>query len=165
MKKALNYTGLTKTDPILAQSLAMAGLIITILFYLRQTLFRTDHYRIIDESGRYHLYQDMDLDGIYIGYLSTKGYLFEEDDGTYTWYRANGIRYLFNQDLQCIAKSDSNGNVQTLTYNTDGLLETVTDESTGRSIGFIYNADGRIEYVTASGHKCSDGWYLGDLPV
>ncbi len=111
-------------------------------------LFRTDHYRIIDESGRYHLYQDMDLDGIYIGYLSTKGYLFEEDDGTYTWYRANGIRYLFNQDLQCIAKSDSNGNVQTLTYNTDGLLETVTDESTGRSIGFIYNADGRIEYVT-----------------
>ncbi len=109
---------------------------------------RTDHYRIVDESGRYHLYRDMDGDNTYTGYISTKGTLVHESDGTYTWYRPNGITYIFNMALQFIAKIDGNGNVQTLTYNADNFLDTVTDEATGRSIGFVYNAEGYIDHIT-----------------
>ena len=106
------------------------------------------HYRIMDESGRFHYYRDMDGDGTYNGILSSKGTLVAETDDTFTWHRANGITYTFNQQLQFIAKQDGHGNVQTLSYNTDGRLETVTDQATGRAMGFVYNADDRIAQIT-----------------
>ena len=105
-------------------------------------------YQITDESDRIHNFRDYEGDGIYIGIQSTKGHLVEDTDGSLIWYRGNGVTYTFNSGLKLVSKTDGNGNVQILAYNTDGLLETVTDESTGRSIGFIYNADGRIENVT-----------------
>ena len=107
-----------------------------------------DAYIIIDESSRPHYYQNTTDLGLYLGIMSTKGYLAEESDGTYTWHRANGITYTFDANFKFIAKQDGNGNVQTLTYDTNDLLETVTDEATGRSIGFVYNIDGRIDHIT-----------------
>jgi RHS repeat-associated protein len=107
-----------------------------------------DAYIIIDESSQPHYYQDTTDLGLYLGIMSTKGYLAEESDGTFTWHRANGIIYTFDADFKLVAKQDGNGNIQTLTYDTNGLLETVTDEATGRSIGFVYNTDGRIDHIT-----------------
>jgi YD repeat-containing protein len=76
------------------------------------------------------------------------GHIVNETDGTFTWYRPNDIIYTFDADLKLVAKTDGNGNVQTLIYNTDGLLDTVTDEATGRTLGFVYNTDDRIESIT-----------------
>jgi hypothetical protein len=109
---------------------------------------RTDHFRIIDESGRYHLYRDTSSNGIYTGYMSTTGTLVREAGGTYTWHRANDTTYTFNQDLKFTSKTDGKGNVQSLSYNAEGFLETVTDQSTSRSIGFVYNDEGRIAHIT-----------------
>jgi RHS repeat-associated protein len=109
---------------------------------------RTDHFRITDESGRYHLYKDTSGNNIHTGCMSTTGTLVREAGGTYTWHRANGTTYTFNQDLKFTSKTDGNGNVQSLSYNTEGLLETVTDHSTGRTIGFLYNEEDRIEHIT-----------------
>ncbi|MFZ1983121.1 MAG: DUF6531 domain-containing protein, partial [Desulfatitalea sp.] len=105
-------------------------------------------YQIKDESGRNHHYQDIDGDGTYIGIMSTKGTLVHEPDGTFTWHRSNDITYTFNQNLQFIAKTDGNGNVQSLAYDAEGLLESVTDQATGRAIGFHYNVANRIDYIT-----------------
>ncbi len=105
-------------------------------------------YRITDESGRYHYYEDLDSDGIYVGFLSTRGYLVAEPDDTFTWYRPNDIKYTFDQQLQLITKEDANGNVQSIAYDTNNQLESVSDESTDRSIGFAYNAEGRIDHIT-----------------
>lgn len=104
-------------------------------------------FEIVDESGRKHYFQDNTGSGIYGGIMSTQGYLLLEDDGTLTWYRPNGIQYTFNDSHQLIAKTDGNGNVQTLAYDTDGRLDTVTDQATGRSMGFVYNADDRIDHI------------------
>jgi RHS repeat-associated protein len=107
-----------------------------------------DAYLITDESGRTHHYRDPLGTGTYTGFFATNGTLVAEADGSFTWYRANDIKYTFNQQLQCVSKEDGNGNVQTLTYDTYGRLETVTDQATGRNIGFVYNADGLIDYIT-----------------
>ncbi len=117
-----------------------------VLDLLGRTVFKA--FTITDESGRIHYFQDSDGDGICTGILGTRGYLVAELDDTYTWHRGNGIKYTFNQQLQFIAKADGNGNVQTLAYNADDRLETVTDQATGRTIGFGYNADGRIAQIT-----------------
>lgn len=107
-----------------------------------------DIYQIKDESGRIHIYADNNGNGIYTGFLGAKGTLVREPDNSFTWHRANGINYTFSQELQYIAKEDGNGNVQTLTYDAESRLETVTDQATGRSIGFVYNADGHVQHVT-----------------
>jgi RHS repeat-associated protein len=107
-----------------------------------------NHYRITDESGRYHIYRDYYGDGTYVGVMSAKGSFVAELDDTFTWYRANGTKYTFNQHRQLISKEDLNGNAQTLIYDADDRLETVTDQATGRSLGFVYNADSRIQQIT-----------------
>ena len=80
-------------------------------------------YKITDESGRLHFYQDNDGDGTYNGVLNTKGNLVAEQDGTFTWHRPNDIQYTFNQQLQYIAKQDGLGNLQSLTYDANNRLE------------------------------------------
>ena len=105
-------------------------------------------YIITDESGRSHHYRSRTSTGLYEGYLETTGYLVGELDGSFTWHRANNTTYTFDSDLMFVAKTDGNGNIQSLTYNSNGLLETVTDEATGRSIGFVYDTNGRIDHIT-----------------
>ena len=105
-------------------------------------------YEITDESGRTHQYQNHSVGFIYSGILDSKGYIYVEAGVGYTWYRANDVVYAFDLDFRLISKTDAHGNVQSLTYNAEGLLETVTDEATGRTIGFVYNVDGRIEHIT-----------------
>ena len=107
----------------------------------------TKAFEIIDESGRKHYYQNNSGGTIYPGIINSKGYLSIESGVGFKWYRANGVVYIFNEQMQFVAKTDGNGNVQTLSYDVEGLLESVTDEATGRSINFFYNVDGKIESI------------------
>ncbi|RPI75934.1 MAG: RHS repeat protein [Desulfobacteraceae bacterium] len=108
----------------------------------------TRAYQIRDEANQTYYYQDNDGDGLYTGILSTKGSLRKETDGTFTWYRANEIEYRFNASFKLISKKDGKGQVQTLAYDANNRLQSVTDQATGRSIGFVYNTAGRIAQVT-----------------
>jgi RHS repeat-associated protein len=67
---------------------------------------------------------------------------------TWHWHRANGITYSFDMDYRLIAKTDGSGNTQSLTYDTEGRLSTITDEATGRVIGLHYNAANWIDHIS-----------------
>ena len=108
----------------------------------------TNAYEITDESGRKHHYQNNSGGTIYPGIINSKGYLSVESGVGFKWYRANGVVYTFNEQMQFIAKTDGNGNVQTLSYDAEGDLESVTDEATGRSISFLYDVNGNIESIS-----------------
>ena len=105
-------------------------------------------FKIMDESYKSHYFYDPLGLGIYTSDNSFSNYIISEDDGSFTWYRSNGVKYTFNEAYQFVAKEDSNGNVQSLTYDTEGRLEAVTDEAAGRSIGFVYNTSGKIDHIT-----------------
>jgi len=105
-------------------------------------------YQIRDESNHIHYFEDNNGDNIYMGAMSSKGYIREENDGTFTWYRSNGIQYIFNSSRQLISKKDGLNNTQTLTYDMNNRLSTVLDQATGRSIEFYYNEVGRIDHLS-----------------
>ena len=46
------------------------------------------------------------------------------------------------------ARSDSHGNTQNLSYDSNNRLEAITDQASGRSLTFHYNSDNRVSYVT-----------------
>ncbi|RJP75074.1 MAG: RHS repeat protein, partial [Desulfobacteraceae bacterium] len=100
--------------------------------------------RIIDETGRGLYFQDQS-DGHYIGLFNEKTFV-EAENGNFVWYRQDGRKYIFNSSGLLIQIEDKIGNDFTLTYS-GGLLQTVTDESTGRTLAFYYNANQKIEYI------------------
>ncbi len=111
------------------------------------TVGQASLYLILDESSRKHYFQDTSGVGIYLNIGSSDSYLLIEADGCFTWHRGNGIIYTFDPTLKFVSKTDGSGNVQTLAYDVDGRLESVTDQASGRGIGFTYYADGRVEHI------------------
>jgi YD repeat-containing protein len=105
-------------------------------------------YTIRDESNHLHYFQDQWAEGRFVGVRSTSGALTFNMDNSYTWHRPNGITYTFDQYLKLVSKTDGNANVQTLAYDVKNRLASITDEATGRIMGFTYTADDRIAAIT-----------------
>ncbi|MFH2044003.1 MAG: RHS repeat-associated core domain-containing protein [Pseudomonadota bacterium] len=62
-------------------------------------------------------------------------------DGVYVWQHQDGSIYTFDESsFQLLSIQDSLGNSQIITYDTNNskLIDTVTDESTGRSLKILY---------------------------
>lgn len=71
------------------------------------------------------------------------------ESNTYTWTKDDGSVLVFDSTGQLLSITDKNENIQTLTYDTtSGLLDTVTDQTSGRTLTFHYNADSRIDHIT-----------------
>ncbi|MEH0018419.1 MAG: RHS repeat-associated core domain-containing protein [Desulfobacter sp.] len=105
--------------------------------------------RIVDGSGKGYYFQDINDDGVFNGTYQGYGEIITGITGNYEWVRENGEIYTFNQSngkLQSI--SDKNGNEQTLAYDAQGRLDTVTDNASGRSLSFQYEANGRIQSIS-----------------
>ena len=61
----------------------------------------------------------------------------------------DGTIYMFDQTSgQLLSITDKSGNVQTLLYNTNNLLETVTDQATSRTLTFHYNTNNKIDHIS-----------------
>jgi len=101
--------------------------------------------KIVDQTGRasYFLHKG---DGIYTGVLGEFSHV-EFASGNYTWYRLDGMKYVFDFAGSLISIQDPAGNTIQLSYDTNGRLQTVTDNSSSRSLTFSYNASGLIDHI------------------
>nr|MDJ0915388.1 DUF6531 domain-containing protein [Desulfobacterales bacterium] len=112
-------------------------------------VFENDTYLFItDESGRGVFFQTSG-GGQYSGAFNEKTTVRYEDP-YYVWYRTDGSRYAFD-NAKLIWIEDAIGNRQILAYDANGRLDMVTDEASGRSLGFHYTPENRIDYVTGPG--------------
>ncbi len=103
---------------------------------------------IIEGTGRGIYFDDNDQDGIFKGAFTENSSIIIDNGNDYIWTRDDGTICTFNSTGQFTSITDKNGNVQQLAYNTDNLVETVTDQATGKSIAFYYNANNKIAYIS-----------------
>ncbi len=104
---------------------------------------------IIDSTGRGIYFADNDEDGVFTGAFSENSIITKDADNNHVWARNDGRIYKFQETTGILLSvTDKSGNIQTLSYDTDNLLETVTDQATGRSLSFHYNQDNKIAYIS-----------------
>jgi RHS repeat-associated protein len=106
-----------------------------------------------EKTGRLYSYAGTDADGALIftltSILSRHGdVLRQKADGTFEYRFAEGELLLFDSARRLVAMVDRNGNTSTLSY-TGSNLASVSD-AVGRSITFQYNSDNLVERVTDS---------------
>ena len=105
--------------------------------------------RIKGVSGRGYYFEDYDEDGVFDGYFTENSSIEKDAQDDYIWTRDDGSVYKFaNTTGLLLSITDKNGNIQSFTYNTADLLETVTDQASGRVLTFTYNADNKIASIT-----------------
>ncbi|MCG8636066.1 MAG: DUF6531 domain-containing protein [Desulfobacterales bacterium] len=104
--------------------------------------------KIVTETGRGIYFEDNDRDGVFKGAYSEDSTITLNGDN-YLWQQDDGSVSAFDKDTgRLISISDKNGNSRSLSYTPEGLLETVTDHASGRSLIFHYNADSRISHIS-----------------
>ncbi len=108
-----------------------------------------DYLKIQDNTGRGYYFQ-INTDGTaYEGLFSDNSVVTIDQNSDFIWTRDDGTSYLFDRASgRLLSITDKNNNVQTLTYNSDNLLETVFDAASGRSLTFNYNANNKIASVS-----------------
>jgi len=102
--------------------------------------------RVLDETGRAHYFRETETPGVYEGVLGSRGRVTEDGEG-YTWHRHGGKSYRFTEEGILSEVRDEAGNRLRLSYDPEGRLGEVADESTGRRIIFHYNTKGLLEQV------------------
>ncbi len=65
-----------------------------------------------------------------------------------TAYYYTGECAIDGTTVRLLTISDPHGNTLNLSYDSNSLLETITDQASGRSLTFHYNSDNRISYIT-----------------
>ncbi len=98
--------------------------------------------RIMDATGRC-LYFIPTGEGAYKAAFNERSCLRLEA-GEYIWERLDGMIHGFNTAGQLQWIGDGKGNRLALSYNAQGVLDTVTDQMSGRTLTFHYNQAGRI---------------------
>ena len=105
--------------------------------------------KIVGGTGKGYYFEDFDEDGIFKGAFAENSSIIIDPDDNYIWNRDDGTIYKFDQITgQLLSITNKTDNVQLLSYNTDNLLETVSDQATGRSLTFHYNSDKKIASIS-----------------
>ena len=102
--------------------------------------------RILDATGRGHYFRET-ATGIYTGLFHERTRVVEESGG-YVWYRLDGTRLCFDGSGKLLWMEDEKENRLTLSYDANGDIESVTDEASGRALGFVHNADHTLNRIT-----------------
>lgn len=103
---------------------------------------------IVDETGRQFYFLDLDEDSRWDGAFKEPSHLMFEDGG-WTWYRLDGSKYRFTDQVGVLELiEDPLGNRQTLAYDGQHRLQTVTDEASGRILTFHYDGDNRLSHIS-----------------
>lgn len=103
--------------------------------------------KIMGISGKGYYFEDYNQDGIFDSYFSKHSYIIQDAGLNYIWTKTDGTIFTFDQTGQLLSIADKKGNVQSFSY-TGGLLQTVTDQASGRTLTFNYNAAGKIDHIT-----------------
>ncbi len=109
----------------------------------------TTYIRIVDEKGQAHYFLE-DGSGSFKGAFKDRSHVRAEG-GDYVWYRLNGIQYGFLGSGRLSWIDDEKGNRLRINYDAQGLLESVTDLASQRSLTFHYNAGGLLEWIEGPG--------------
>jgi YD repeat-containing protein len=116
-------------------------------------------YLLVTPSGSRVSLRQTASAGVYEAGDSSYLQLTEESDGTLTVRTTDGTRMSY-QPLgglyKCAEIKDRQGNFITVTYNTYGNVQTVTD-TLGRAINFSYYADGYLDEITQTWHREVEG--------
>ncbi len=100
-------------------------------------------YKVTDETGKSNFFTTRDEipdSKNFIPLLGASGSLESGPNG-YFFKKLDGSVYTFNNAGLLQSIGDGRGNSQTLVYNGSGQLQSILDETTGRSIHFSYNGD------------------------
>ena len=100
--------------------------------------------KINDSTGRGIIFKSNGT--IYEG-MDGEHSTIEETDGLFFWATPQNITYTFDSTGRLINVKDKHGNNQNLAYNAQNLLETVTDEASGRVLSFFYNSNSKIDHI------------------
>jgi len=105
--------------------------------------------KITGEKGRGYYFEDFDEDSVFKGAFLENSTIERDVDNNYIWKKDDGMVYKFdNTNNRLLSITDKNGNIQELTYNTQNLLETLTDNTSGRILTFHYNTGNKLEYIS-----------------
>ena len=86
----------------------------------------------MDNTGRGYYFQDYDGDDLFKGEFSETSSVTINTDGNYVWKHHN-FSYEFDSATGLLVSiSDPQENTQTLSYDSKSLLQTVTDQASGR---------------------------------
>lgn len=107
-----------------------------------------DFIKILDETGRGVYFENGGAD-IFEGRFNERSWVEMVTSGgtEYVWHRLDRKKFIFDTDGQLIRIFDEAGNQQILSYNAEGLLDTVADVASGRILIFAYNG-GFIQSIT-----------------
>ncbi len=109
------------------------------------TLYSVTVASLIGARGS-HLNFTRNDDGTFMAMPGVRAQLTQNPDGTYTAADSHQNRYALDGSGRLTQISDSNGNVQTFTYN--GSTLTAVSDASGRSLAFGYDGNGRINQIT-----------------
>jgi len=104
----------------------------------------TTYIRIVDEKGRAHYFLE-DGSGSFRGAFKDRSHV-RADGGDYVWYRLDGTQYGFLGSGRLSWIDDEKGNRLQINYDDQGLLESVRDLASSRSLTFSYIGD-LIEHI------------------
>lgn len=102
--------------------------------------------KIKDNTGR-GIYLTEEAPGHYEGAFNERSHVREES-GNFVWYRLDGSRYIFSASGKLYTIEDEKGNRLQVSYNAQGDIANITDQSSGRTLTFTYNAQNMLESIT-----------------
>jgi RHS repeat-associated protein len=103
-----------------------------------------NYLKVVDETRRAHYFR-LDSPGIYEGVYTEKS-VVKAEAGGYVWYRLDGSRYGFSSQGRLVWIDDEIGNRLTIAYDTEGLISSVIDNASGRTLRFHY-FNGLLDYI------------------
>ncbi|MBU4130100.1 MAG: hypothetical protein KKF12_04705, partial [Proteobacteria bacterium] len=104
--------------------------------------------KVMDNTGRGYYFQDYDNDSVFEGEFLETSSVMVDPGGNYVWEH-NNFSYEFDSATGILLSiSGPKDNTQILLYDTAGMLQTVTDNASGRSLSFTYNQDNKIAYIS-----------------
>ncbi len=116
--------------------------------------------RIVDQTGRARYFEEKTT-GLYKGIFKEKTHI-TADAGGYMWYRLDGTRLGFSSTGRLDWMEDEKGNQIWLTFNAQGLLETVTDAASGRTLTLLYDQNDRLVHISGPPTQAvPDGIWVG----
>ncbi len=104
------------------------------------------YLKIVDETGRGYYFPNK-IQSYWNNAFHEKTKVLEETDG-YTWFREDGSQYRFDVAGKLIWIEDPAGNRHTLSYDVSGRIESITDDSSGRSLTFHYTASNLLDHIS-----------------
>ena len=106
----------------------------------------SQYVQITDQTGRGIYFFKQDEITFWASFNETSS--LTRDNSDYVWHRNDGSEYLFDENGRLKQATDPVGNSMAITYNSDNLPASISDELTGRVLTFAYNASNLIETIS-----------------